>query len=287
MRRWAAALTGAFLLAGCAGQLPNGVDGNLTDDWRPPPAAKQFRPASNTCHEKLQTTAPADTYAPVPCTQSHLAETFAVDDLAPATTSSEQARGQAFKACSRRADTFLGGDWRTGWLVLQPVLPGDAGWAGGARWFGCDLAETSPVDGSPTGRASSLRGAMRAGSALRIACANATLDGSAVSAMHPVACSSGHTTEFAGLWESSVASASSLTDAMLAKGCGATIAGFAGIPDDDTLHNRVGWLGFPSDDDSWDLGDHSVRCFLWLNGEKMTGSYRNAGTAKLTIHYVR
>jgi hypothetical protein len=289
MRRWVAALAGAFLLAGCATHLPAGVDGDLTDDWRLPPAARQFRPASNTCHDKLETNAPADTYSPVPCTESHLAETIAVDDLTggAAMTSAAQAQGPAFRACARRADAFLGGDWRTGWLVLQPVLPGEAGWAGGARWFGCDLAETSPVDGSLIGRTSSLRGAMRRGSALRISCADATLAGEQVTAMHPVACSAGHTTEFAGLWESSVASPGSLTNTMMEKGCGGAIAKFAGIPDDDTLHNRVGWLGFPSDDNSWSLGDHTVRCFLWLNGDKMTGSYRNAGTSKLKIHYAR
>ena len=74
------------------------------------------------------------------------------------------------------------------------------------------------------------------------------------------------------------------TDAV-EKGCDATIATFAGIPDDDTVTNRVGWLGFPPDDTSWAAGDHAVRCFLWLNGETMTGSYRDAGRAKLKIHY--
>jgi len=32
-------------------------------------------------------------------------------------------------------------------------------------------------------------------------------------------------------------------------------------------------------------GWHAVRCFLWLNGEPMTGSYRNAGSKKLKIQY--
>ena len=286
MRRWAAALFCTFLLAGCA-SLPHGVDGDLTNGWRPLPAARQFRPASNTCHEKLQETAPADTYAPLPCTQSHLAETIAVGDLTgtSAMTGSAGARGQAFKECTRQADAFLGADWRTGWLIMQPVLPSKDGWTGGARWYRCDLAETSPVDGAVTDRTGSLKGALHAGSALRIGCANASLSGEQVTEMHPVACSTGHTAEFAGLWETSAATAASLTTAVLEKGCGTTIAKFTGIPDDDTVHNRVGWLGFPPDDTSWGTGDHAVRCFLWLNGEKMTGSYRNVGTAKLKIHY--
>ena len=287
MRRWAAALICAFLLTGCAAQRPDGVDGNLTNGWPPLPVAKQFRPASNTCHDKLLETAPADTYSPVPCTQAHMAETIAVGDLTgtAATASSVGARGQAFQECTRQASAFLGADWRTGWLIMQPVLPGKAGWAGGARWYRCDLAETSPVDGALSDRSSSLKGGLRAGSPLRMACADASLAGNQVTEMHPLACSTGHTAEFAGLWLTSFASASSLTSDALEKGCDATIAKFAAIPNNDTVRNRVGWLGFPPDDNSWDAGDHAVRCFLWLNGEKMTGSYRNAGTAKLKIHY--
>ena len=52
-----------------------------------------------------------------------------------------------------------------------------------------------------------------------------------------------------------------------------------------SIRSRVGWVSFPPDDTAWDMGDRAIRCFLWLNGEKMKGSYRNAGTRKLKIHY--
>jgi hypothetical protein len=291
MRRWFAALACAFTLAAltaCAGDLPDGVDGDLTNGWRPIPAAVQFRPAAGVCHDKLLETAPQETYAPIPCGERHVAETFAVGELTGTTsmTGSDDGRPQAFAACNKQAAAFLGGDWRTGWMIVQPVLPGAAGWKGGARWYRCDATETSPVDGTLVSRAGSLKGSMRAGGKLRMSCVNPTISGEQVSEMHPIACGSKHTAEFAGLWLTKFSSSSQLTSDAMAKGCDATIAGFAAIPNNNDIESRVGWLGFPPDDTAWGLGDHSVRCFLWLNGEKMTGSYRNAGTGKLKIHYV-
>jgi hypothetical protein len=282
------ALIALTALSGCAADLPDGVDGDLTNGWRPLPAAVQFRPADGVCHAKLVETAPQETDDSLPCSERHVAETFAVGELTGATTMTSSGDGlpQAYAGCTKQAAAFLGGDWRTGWLIMQPVLPGAAGWQGGARWYRCDATETSPVDGRLVSRTGSLNGSMRAGGKLRMSCANPTIDGEQVSEMHPVACGSKHTAEFAGLWTTKYRSSSQVTSAAMAKGCDATIAGFAGIPDDADIESRVGWLGFPPDDTSWQLGDHAVRCFLWLNGEKMTGSYRNAGTAKLKIHYV-
>ncbi len=279
MRRWAALLCAALLpaAAGCAGP-PAGVDGDLTDGWRPMPAAQQFRPAAGTCHPDLTDTGTMARYEPVPCTGEHLAETIAVVDLKDAAA--------AHAECSRRATAFLGADWRTGWVLLQPVLPSRKAQAGGARWVRCDVVETSPVDGAPVGRSASLQAGLRAGAPLRMACADPTIVDDQVTEMRPVPCARKHKTEFAGLYESRRARSDQLTSAELAKGCGTAIARYTGIPDDGDVQYRVGWLGFPPDDTAWKLGDRAVRCFLWLNGEAMTGSYRNAGPAKLKIQYV-
>jgi hypothetical protein len=102
-----------------------------------------------------------------------------------------------------------------------------------------------------------------------------------------VDCAKSHTAEFAGLFETTRKSARRLSTDDLADGCETAIATFAALPDDGDLSARVGWLGFPPDDAAWKMGDRAVRCFLWLNGERMKGSYRNAGPDKLKIHYVR
>jgi hypothetical protein len=117
-------------------------------------------------------------------------------------------------------------------------------------------------------------------------CADPTIEGEQVTEMHPVTCANPHTSEFAGLFTTTARTSDAVSAGKVEKGCDAAIATFAHIPDDGSITARAGWLGFPPDDTSWKAGDHSIRCFLWLNGEKMTGSYRNAGTSKLKIHYV-
>ncbi|GAA0499592.1 hypothetical protein Ade02nite_82730 [Paractinoplanes deccanensis] len=277
-------MAGALMVAvaGCS-ELPAGVDGDLTDGWRTPPAALQFRPTAG-CHADLVETATIEDDDAVPCTEPHLAETFAVADLGEVTAAARAAR--AFQECSARATTFVGGDWRTGWLILQPVLPSDKAWAGGARWVRCDVAETAPSDGTLVRRTGSVRGGLAGAGKLKMTCANATVAGDQVTGLRAMSCAQKHTSEFAGLFVSKRATSSAITAAEMEKGCNAAIAKFAGIPNDSTIKNRVGWLGFPPDKDSWRLGDRAVRCFLWLNGEPMTGTYRNAGTKKLKIHYV-
>jgi hypothetical protein len=292
MRRWAAALTCASVLALAAGCTsgPAGVDGDLNDDWPALPAAQQFRPADHTCHDKLTRSVSPDDYAPIPCDQAHVAETVAVGDLPAASGLARPAdgAGRAFQQCTKQANAFLGADWRTGWLILQPVLPSSAAWSGGARWYRCDLAETSPVDGAVVDRTSTIKAGLQApGSTLRMACADPTIKDEQVTEMHPVTCSKAHTAEFAGLWPTTARSADDLSTSALEKGCDATIAKFAGVPDNSSITARVGWLGFPPDQTSWQSGDRAIRCFLWLNGEKMTGSYRRAGPSKLKIHYVQ
>jgi hypothetical protein len=281
MRRWAATLTCGFVLfmaSACSGA-PKGIDRDLTDDWRPLPAATQFRPAAGVCHDDLTSEGSLADYAPISCTVTHVAETAAVG------TVTSRGAAQAFQQCSTRVVAFLGADWRTGWLLLQPVLPSTAAWNGGARWVRCDLAEVSPVDGRTVNRKASLQAGLKAGSALRMTCANPTIKAEQVTEMHPVTCSKSHTSEFAGLYTTTAKTSDAVSATSVGKGCDTAIAKFAHVPDDGSITARAGWLGFPPDDTSWASGDHSIRCFLWLNGEKMTGSYRNAGTSKLKIHY--
>ena len=286
MRRWVAAAVLAAGLAGCGHDLPKGVDGDLTDGWRPMAAATRFRPQPGACHADLVQSATADDSAPVPCTAAHMTETAAVTDLGSSVTLAA-AGARAFTACSRQASSFLGGDWRTGWVVLQPVLPSREAWSGGARWVRCDVAETSPVDGALVRRSGSMRATVKSAGKLRMACANPTISHDTVTEMHPVACGSAHTAEFAGLFATKRAKSAQLTSDELADGCDTAIARFTALKDDGTLPSRVGWLGFPPDDTAWTMGDRAIRCFLWLNGERMTGSYRNAGPGKLKIHYAR
>jgi hypothetical protein len=104
--------------------------------------------------------------------------------------------------------------------------------------------------------------------------------------MAPVDCARRHYAEFAGLWTAPDVGFAKLTaDDTMAAGCRSAIADYTGVPDDGDLRFRVGWLGFAPTRPEWELGVRSVQCFLWLENQAMTGSYRNAGTAKLPINY--
>ena len=106
------------------------------------PQPQSFRPADTGCFDDLQPAAPLASYAPFDCRERHVAEAFFVGDLtgdaaAPdaATTpgaGASPAHVAAGQECARRATPFLGAEWRTGQLRLQPVLPG-AGRLGGRR----------------------------------------------------------------------------------------------------------------------------------------------------------
>ena len=295
--RWVA-LAGALtlsLMTGC-GSLPYGIDGNLTDDWRPPPRPESFRPADTGCFDDLSPTAPLKSYAPFDCGQRHVAEAFYVGDLtgdaaAPdagnrLADGTSPAHVAAARECSRRATSFVGADWRTGQLRLQPVLPGPAGWHAGARWFRCDLVQVDIGTDRLVSRTGSLRDALKTATPLSLTCFNPAVSGGRVRRMAAVSCAREHHAEFAGLWTAPDIDFAKLSgDGRMADGCRSTIADYTGIPDDDDLRFRVGWLAFSLSRAEWDLGIRSVRCFLWLEDDPMTGSYRGAGPGRLPITY--
>ena len=80
LRRWVvrvavAALAGAVVaMAGC--RAPAGLDGDLTDDWRPAAAAVQFTPKVGDCHVIAEPSSYLTSYQPVDCSRQHLLETF-------------------------------------------------------------------------------------------------------------------------------------------------------------------------------------------------------------------
>jgi putative regulator of septum formation len=289
MRRWLAGVLGVVLLSGCAAGLPDGVDGDLTGGWALPPQAVQWRPLPSQCFDELVDTVGPGTYAPLNCAQGHLAETYWIGDLngpaaSPAGTAAG-ARTAAYVECSREADEFLGGPWRASRVVIHVVLPDGAGWAAGARWFRCDIGELNDR-GDVAGRAGSLSNALAGSADLRLACFDPTVSGDSVQRMRVVDCARPHHAEFAGLWTAPPMTRDALESSPeFARGCLSTIARFTAVPDDGMVKYRTGWLGFPGSEAAWDAGDRTVQCYLWLAGETLTGSSRNAGPGKLKVHY--
>jgi hypothetical protein len=261
------------------------VDGNLTDHWSLPPAATQWQPLNGKCFDDMVETTSSQDYAPIDCRQRHITETFAVGNLDGDAATAAAARAGAYLGCARQADAFVGGAWRTGRLVVQAVLPDDAGWKGGARWYRCDIAQNDD-DLDLVARDASLRGALKSDPDLPLRCFNPTVSGDNVRAMTAVDCGRPHHAEFAGLWIAPKIALSDLQGSpQLAKGCLSAIARYTEVPDDSMIRYRTGWLGFPFNDTAWNAGDRTVQCYLWLSGETMKGSYQGAGPKKFKIHY--
>ena len=286
--RGTAVLLAVLLTAGCSGAPPAGTDGDLTDDWRAPAAPAPFRPATGQCHESLAATAAVADHRPVDCAELHVSETYHVGtaadaDVVPA-AGSAGARA-AFQECSERAADHLGGPWRTARLAVQVVWPTKAGWAGGARWFRCDVT-TADLDGqSRTSRTGSLAGELAGPSPLKLGCFDPRVEGETVTTMRPVSCAKPHRAEFAGLWK-----APDITYAALEKGtersaagCRSVIARFAKLPDDSDMQYRTGWISYNPTRTEWLSGERRVRCFVYFAERTFTRTLKGAGTSVLPV----
>lgn len=141
MVRGAVLLSAVLVLGGCSSS-PIGEDdsGPGGSDRAAPPTLGECRDLDAGDLE-----APSDDTEPVPCTEDHTAQTFAVGTL-PARTGSAWAddRHGAFvhQRCTEAFRSFLGADesqalrTRLSWAWFRP--PEEA-WERGARWYRCDV----------------------------------------------------------------------------------------------------------------------------------------------------
>jgi len=123
------------------------------------------------------------------------------------------------------------------------------------------------------------------GGPLALRCFQPTVKGANVGTMKAVDCAKSHDAEFAGLWTAPDMKFEDLGGTRMAQGCRSVIADWAKVPDNGDVLYRYGYLGFAPTRPEWDNGVRSVQCFLWIDGRKMTGAYRNAGPGKLPINY--
>jgi hypothetical protein len=286
-----------LLVAGCGN--PGGVDGNLTNNWTPIGAPTGFTPIADTCHlANFAAVGPRSTYEEVDCEQKHRTETVyvgaypppAADADSPPADSSAAAR-EAYRTCDLKTTEYVGGPWRTGRLWIGVTHPTPAAWGGGARWFRCDVLEVSSIedDGGLVQRVGTLKGALAEPvSPLLLTCYAIKLDESgAIDTMPPASCAAKHNAEFVGVWYAGNL-AYPQKDPQWAKfhdGCRKLISTYVGVPDDADLQYRTGVVSLPGGDDVWALGDHGVRCYLWLDGSALGASLKSKGLGGLPIQY--
>ncbi|MET7708548.1 septum formation family protein [Micromonospora sp. NPDC005413] len=289
MRRWIPALVLAgvttMLLAGCGPA--RGADGDLTDDWPALRAPKPFAPATDTCLPRITSVVQASTYETVDCARNHLAEAIHVGTFVGPDALSEtrpepgsSALRTARAECDQRSREVLGGDWHTARLTLSLALPSVPAWAGGARWFRCDLSETGSIDNTrPVNRTGSLRGALIGDTPLTHRCFDPKLIGDNLNYMAPVLCTEPHRAEFVGVYEERDVTWAEFTRSadQAHKRCMALIAEYAAVPNNSDLPYRAGSIYYPPSQREWEEGDRGVRCFLWSDDRKLTRSMRGAG----------
>jgi putative regulator of septum formation len=263
-------------LSGCA--RPAGTDGNLTDDWKPWPAAKLQLPPVGACYdttlEDAYHVAASDLKPVESCAAPHAAETVYVGQFTGAAAGREGPPPNdgpdtraAYGECAKGAQGYLGDVWQAGRLYLLYSPPTLVQWQGGRRYFRCDLVEIKSEQGALVKRTGTARDGLRGARPLAIACVNfvgETKD--SFDDLTRVDCATAHRAEFAGVFAAAdvpyPANADD-RDKLGLDGCQQVVARFLNITS-SALNQRsdLTWIYWGLFEDSWPLGDRTARCYV-------------------------
>ncbi|MEH1014475.1 septum formation family protein [Micromonospora sp. CPCC 206060] len=268
------------VLAGCAP--PAGTDGDLTDDWGAFAQPEPFVPQVGVCHKLREKNGYLTSYIPMECARPHQTETFHVGTFTGSSADRPTPPGPgspalrtAFTDCDRQATRFVGADWRGGRLSVEVVPPSPANWAGGGRWYRCDLfvlasLETGSDRDLSTDWAGSLRDALKQPSSLRYDC----FTEDRWNGLKPVDCTRPHRFEYVGIWTAPFPTYEfDGNPARVHAQCRSVVADFVG-----TRNHRMGTSFRPPSEAGWERGDRGVRCLLWSDRKDQTRSLRGTGS---------
>jgi hypothetical protein len=295
MRRGIAAalLLGAVLVTASACTTPPpGTDGDLTNQWGAMVAPTGWEPKAGTCHNEIDDVSVRTTYTVLACTTSHRAETVHIGTFtgaaagltAPPKVGSPELAA-TWAECDAKAIEFLGGDWRGGHLGLRVSVPGGGNWEGGARWFICGLALSKfrAVPTEETGLQRSIKGEFAGDSKLKFSCYDVPEDLNTDGVLKP--CAGPHNTQFAGTFVYTGTYAEMDADEeSLHRKCRSVIAGYVGVPDNNDMSYRTGTYNIMPSEASFNAGDRSIRCFIWMNKKNLNKSVKGGGNSALPIN---
>jgi hypothetical protein len=276
MRRWAiVAMLGALGLAamsGCGGLA--GLDGKLVDDWGPMGEPAIARPAAGDCFVAAGSGAAADlttaSLKEVSCGSEHTSETvYAADFVGAGGTvpaAGSTAMRRAFTACDAGARTYLGDNWRAGRLRLLLLPASKKQWEGGARFYRCDVVETTGESGQPVNRSQSVKDGLRDPKPLGVRCVNDVgKDADSVDGINFVDCAAKHTAEFSGVFTVTPPGKAYPGQTNLQKtlldGCEKLAARYLGLATTD-IPKGLAWLTWGLSKADWQGGDQAVRCYV-------------------------
>lgn len=277
----------AVAVAGCA-KLPPGTDGNLSNSWPQISEPQAWAPEAGTCHKSFAPSVSRASYAPVACTTSHDYETVYVGAFTGAAASrtspplgGSAELGAAWSECDTKVSEFVGGEWRHGKIWVGVTVPSSAAWAGGVRWFRCEIAEVDELNGDEVSRSTTAKNAFAIQPGIKYGCSQYENKKTVV-----VACSQYHNAEFVGIYTPAVNyDQVANLDNQIANECRKVIASFAGLGGDTNMQYRTGVMWeYPTQTD-WEAGDHGIRCHLWLGTRHVTRSLAGTGNSGLPINY--
>ncbi|MBY8874568.1 septum formation family protein [Micromonospora sp. PLK6-60] len=249
-----------------------------------------FLPASGACHQTMTEGRHDEAYRPIPCSSRHETETLLVSSFGGVDAEAEaapdadsEAMFRVYDACDRRAEQWLGGDWRKSRLAMKALVPSADQWSAGERWYRCDVAEMEALDlWVPIPRANSLKGALRGDSPMLLACfREPRFDGDDLLSIPPASCTGPHDTEFVGTWRSELTpDDESISGEDLDEGCWGIAASFVDVPE-KTLRKRMRIMTTFVELPEWTAGFPGGLCFLQAPSHSLTRSLRGAGAGGL------
>jgi hypothetical protein len=244
------------------------------------PEAKQFVPEQGACHPSAARDSLPASYTPVLCTKSHVAETFYVGELTgpmaelkKAPSSDDDASWPAWHQCGKAAADKIGRNWLDYRLRLYVYWPSAAAWAAGARWLRCDLVVPRDMARWAGGEISQEQPfSDKVLEGLLLGCFELQEITSGPDSLVTSPCDVPHNAEYGGSVEMPKGTKYPSTEAEwndVYDHCFGVIAEFVGV-----RYSALTVGAFAvAEDSTWaEDGTNSVRCYLWLNQRKMTGS---------------
>jgi hypothetical protein len=261
------AVTSALALSACS--MPAGIDGNLVNNWAAAPAPTAAVPIVGDCYNDDGTNMIDN--LPVSCTTSHVIDvayvgTFSGADasrVTPPAFGSPQQRA-AYAKCQAPAATFLGADWHSGLLQLSVSLPDEDAWTGGARWFRCDVSMLDYPDGFPKSYSIALRNSLKTTTAASLKCVTWKDHKTYITDIVKSSCSKPFNGEYAGFFtapNTAYPTNEKKRSQIQQDGCEGVVAHYLGFSGHSDQSFYVGWVNMPFDEDRWNSGDRTIRCF--------------------------
>lgn len=296
MRRWpmvvGVAVLSMVVVSGCS--VPAGTDGDLVDDWPAMADPQLVLPTVGACYNTHPTSVWDGTIDhPVACTSAHFAETVYVGTFAgdagsrvsPPSSGGPEQRA-AFRTCGQKANDFLGGDWHTAVVRLYLVIPDFAAWGAGARWFQCELSSGDSENDEFVSMRTSLKDGLRGSRPLADTCITADDVNGDLGTVNSTDCAKPHRGEFAGTYTAPAGAypAPGSAGNPGRQGCKGVVALYVGFGAWNS-RSDLGWMWWDYGQTTWDLGDHTFRCYaLAYSGDRTrlyTGSLKNIGNAPI------